>query len=97
MDASSRERNVTCEGIRTRQLRIELDNVTEDEKSGLSCVTTNAWSECEVNCDVRWREFCLNVPEEWNGMSSDWTSREYQEMRSTDLESSKEMSSEKEV
>ena len=39
----------------------------EDEESGLCCVSTNAGSEGEVNCEVRCRESSLNFPEEWNG------------------------------
>ena len=36
----------------TTSVRIVLDNVTNDKESEASCVTANAGSEGEVNCEV---------------------------------------------
>ena len=83
------ERNVPGEGERTMSEMIVLVNVTDEDESGLSCVTTNVWSEGEVKCEVSWMASSFNLPDEWNGMNLEWTSRILEEIVITDLESKK--------
>ena len=84
------ERNVLSDGIRTRLLRNGLDSVTDDEESAIFWVNTNVWNEGEMHCEVSWRASNCNLPEEWNGISLDWMSREHDEIKTTDLESNKQ-------
>ena len=65
------ERNVPYDGVTIMSVTIVLDNITEEEESGSSCVSTKVWSEVEVNCEVRWMASSFNLPEEWNGMNLD--------------------------
>ena len=86
-----RERKGLCEWEKTRLLKIGLDNVMVDEQSVIFCENANVRREGEDNCDVSWMASSFNVPEEWNGISFDWTSREHQEIRSINFESKKQM------
>ena len=70
------------EGERSLSVRIVLDNITDDkEESGLFCVSTNVWSEGEVNYiglldieenlalnfawGMKWDELRLNIQWTW--------------------------------